>query len=268
MTGMTKLLCGATAIAALAGCQQSGVLAPSDIKPSKFILGLQDQAKEAPPTQAISAAPVPVETVALPAENSIYDAAAPVYVSDSPAPIYVETTEIIDTGSYVVEDSALTYEQAPATTYVEESAFAADSFQPVDSFATDTSQTEVTYIAADPIIEPVPAPIAQIVETPVVAALAPSESTFIQEPTEALAIEVDIPTTLDGIAPPPVVEADFVPPPVIEESALAPLDAPVLPSTEILESELAPPISEVAAPPRPSFTPIPQPGLSNYGSAF
>ena len=257
-------------MAVLAACQQSQQYGPSNVKPSKFILGSERPTAAPAPAQTVSVSPAPapvpapVEAVVLPVESTVS--------SPLPSqPVYVDITEGVGTGDFSVEESvpALTYEEAPTIAYVDDSAFAVDNIQPVDAFVTEPIRTEVTYIAADPIPEVVSAPpAAPIVEEPAVATLLPSEPAFIQAPSEALEIEVAIPTNLDEIAPPRVVEADFIPPSVIEESALAPLDAPVLPSTEILESELAPPISEAVAPPRPNFKPIPQPGLSNYGSAF
>ena len=183
-----------------------------------------------------------------------------IYITESPAvaPIYQDTTAVA-----YVDEPAVTFIEEP-TLAIEEPTIAASSFEPTPL------QAEVTYIAADPVLEPIPKPSvpAPVALEPIETATLSVEPAFIQEPSQALEIEVAVPTNLDEIAPPPVVEVDFVPPSVIEESVLEPLGAPVLPSTEILESKLAPPVSEAAAPSRPAFTPIPQPGLTDYGSAF
>ena len=274
MTVSTKILCGMTALALLAGCQNSKSFGPSDIQPSKFIKGLADADSKpvrAAPTPAATV-PAPIETVVLPVENSVFSAPAPivtestqtfandVYISESPAvaPIYQDTSAVA-----YIDEPAVTFIEEP-TLAIEEPTFAVGSFEPTPL------QTEVTYIAADPVLEPIPEPSVPtpVALEPIETATLSVEPAFIQEPSQALEIEVAVPTNLDEIAPPPVVEVDFVPPSVIEESVLEPLGAPVLPSTEILESKLAPPVSEAAAPSRPAFTPIPQPGLTDYGSAF
>lgn len=280
MTVSTKILCGMTALALLAGCQNSKSFGPSDIQPSKFIKGLTGAESKPVRTAPAPAAavPAPLETVVLPAENPVFSAPAPLV---SPSPIVTESTQTFANDIYITESpavapiyqdtTAVAYIDEPAVTFVEEPTLAieeptiaAGSFEPAPL------QTEVTYIAADPVLEPIPKPSvpAPVALEPIETATLSVEPAFIQEPSQALEIEVAVPTNLDEIAPPPVVEADFVPPSVIEESELAPLDAPILPSTEILESELAPPVSEAAAPQRPAFTPIPQPGLTDYGSAF
>jgi len=198
------------------------------------------------------------ETVVLSPEYSTIDRSVPTVAVSDAAPIYLDSSEGLGTDVYALQQPApaVSYEETPAVAYFEDS--------PV---AVKPRQIEETYVAAEPISEPLPAPlfVEEIVEQPILAAVSPAQQGFTQEPSEALEIEVNVPTSLEGIAPPPIVEANSIPAPAIREGAL---DAPVLPSTEIIESELAPIVSEAAAPPRPAFTPIPQPGLSSYGSAF
>ena len=176
--------------------------------------------------------------------------------------MYLDSSESFATDTYALENTApnVVYEASPEIAYVDETFLPSE---PLQTLSAEPIQTEINDIAVAPVVAPIPVPVTpfveEIVEPPVVATVSPAQFGIPQEPSEALAIEVDFPTSLDGIAPPPILEAELVP---------APLDAPVLPSTEILESELAPIVSESAAPPRPSFTPIPQPGLSPYGSAF
>jgi len=242
MTGLKRLLCGLATTALMAGCQQPTAYGPSNIGPSKFVLDLLGQSNETAPPQVTAPPAAPLETVVLAPEYTTTTVPAPIAYVDDTAPVYLDGTENFQNILPI---------------------------EPVQSLSVEPIQTEAVFIAADPIAPPIAAPetpfVDEIVEQPVVATVSPAQFGIAQEPSQALQIEVDVPTSLEGIAPPPILEAELVPAPTIVE---APLDAPILPSTEILESELAPIVSEAAAPPRPVFTPIPQPGLSSYGSAF
>jgi len=305
-----RLLGSVTAIAFLAGCQNSGDFGVSDVKPSKFILGLLNPKEETSSAkETVSAAPTPapaalatpapalapLETIALSPEYVSIDS---VSATDDIAPVYVEQSDAVAVDTYAFEEPALTLTDQevpaaafientgePAAAYVEEAAIAYIE-EPVLPLA--VSEPDTNFVSTETIVEPIPtldAPataFSAIVDEQVETAALPAEPAFVGERAEALEIEVAVPTNLDDIAPPPILGAAALPSiPVIEE---APLDAPVLPSTEIIESELAPLASEIDTPPvvdagvganveaealpRPTFTPIPQPGLATYGSAF
>ncbi len=268
MTGLKRLLCGLATTALMAGCQQPTAYGPSNIGPSKFVLDLLGQSNETAPPQVTAPPAAPLETVVLAPEYTTTTVPAPIAYVDDTAPVYLDGTENFGTDFIAVEEVVPTavYEPSPTIAYVDQNIL---PIEPVQSLSVEPIQTEAVFIAADPIAPPIAAPetpfVDEIVEQPVVATVSPAQFGIAQEPSQALQIEVDVPTSLEGIAPPPILEAELVPAPTIVE---APLDAPILPSTEILESELAPIVSEAAAPPRPVFTPIPQPGLSSYGSAF
>lgn len=176
--------------------------------------------------------------------------------SEPSAPVSraVETSPLVapapvNGGVYVFEDSA-----APVV-YTEQAVLAVD---PVE-----TAPIEVS--AIDGIGEPA------FVAAPTVDSYV-EQAAFVPEVVPPAAVDVvEVPNVIG--APLPALEGEVVSGPVVSGGDLpildAPvLDAPVLGSTEILESELAPVISEAVAPPKPTFTPIPQPGLAGYGQAF